>query len=232
LLFSASVGVRTPYLALADNLDEPKDLGFCLDLKGWDPPNFKNAQAHSCKPGDLGTDQEFEPKDGAVIGRADAAGRCIQATSATAGASVDAPLCSSNEPLQRFTWNANPDGSSTLNLDGSSLCLAASATIRQANNFWARNLALASCTSTAAKYVKWKVVGGTTGGGSTGAGADVDELVQQLRQEVVQLREKVARLEQQNTCAHFAVDQASGACVATPSKASGSVGLMLRGEPQ
>ena len=31
------------------NLDEPAGLGWCLDLKGWNPARYTDLQAHSCK---------------------------------------------------------------------------------------------------------------------------------------------------------------------------------------
>ena len=34
-IFSISIAVPNPKLMLADNLDEPSNYGFCLDLKGW-----------------------------------------------------------------------------------------------------------------------------------------------------------------------------------------------------
>lgn len=153
--------VKTPYLRLADNLDEPKALGFCVDLKGWNPPTFVNAQTHSCKPSSGnaggGTDEEFEPLDGAVRGRADAAGRCLQAKSATAGAGLDVPTCDSAEALQSFTWD---DSAGTLSLGGGGgLCLAAGATLRQANSYWARDLQLSDCATTDAKLLTWRVEG-------------------------------------------------------------------------
>ena len=37
LLVSTTQAVPRPYMRLTDNLGEPKDLGFCMDLKGWGP---------------------------------------------------------------------------------------------------------------------------------------------------------------------------------------------------
>ena len=161
LVVLAPFSVQTPYLRLGDNLEEPSNLGFCIDLKGWNPPTFTNAQTHSCKPTDGsaggGTDEEFEPRDGAVRGRADAHGRCLQAKSATAGAALDVPLCESEEPLQSFVWDA---AAGTLTLaGGGGLCLAAGATLRQANSFWARDLELADCAATDATLLTWRVEG-------------------------------------------------------------------------
>ena len=158
-----ALGVQTPYLRIDDNLEEPENAGFCIDLRGWNPVGFENAQAHSCKPSGGraggGTDEEFEPRGGAIVGRAAAAGHCLQAKSATAGSGVDVPLCDASEPLQRFPWSAT---TGTLRLEASTLCLGVGADLRAANTFWARDLILAECGTTDAKYITWRVEGGAT----------------------------------------------------------------------
>jgi len=157
-----TLGVQTPYLRIDDNLEEPENLGFCVDLRGWNPVRFEDAQAHSCKPSGGraggGTDEEFEPRGGAIVGRADADGRCLQAKSATAGSGVDVPLCDGTEPLQRFSWQA---ATGTLRLEASTLCLGVGDSLRAANSFWARDLILAECGTTDAKYITWRIEGGT-----------------------------------------------------------------------
>ena len=154
VILSLALSVKTPYLRLDDNLDEPEGLGFCIDLKGWRPVQFVDAQLHSCKPSSGraggGTDEEFEPRGGAIIGRADADGRCLEAKSAAEGAGLDVPQCNAAESLQRFTWDA---GAGTLRFQGGALCLGSGAQIRQANSFWARDLLLTDCSSTDAKFV-------------------------------------------------------------------------------
>ena len=178
--------VEPPYLTLRDNLDEPTGLGMCIDLKGWRPVQFTDAQLHSCKPSDGpaggGSDQQFVPRGSAVMGLADAAGHCLQATSATAGAHIDAPLCEAGVPLQQIDWNA---GTGKLQLRGTSLCLTASPQSRPAGvgtasggTFVARNFRLESCTTTDQTLVEWRIVtvtssevptpGGGSGGTDTG----------------------------------------------------------------
>ena len=167
-------GVQTPYLRLKDNLDEPKQLGFCIDLKGWNPVSFTDAQAHSCKPSSGsaggGTDEEFVPRDGAVAGRADASGRCLQAQSAAAGAGLDVPTCDAAQPLQKFTW-VGDNSTGTLVLGDNpppapALCLAAGATLRQANSYWARGLELQPCATAPKELITWTVEGGTVSNGT------------------------------------------------------------------
>ena len=159
-----ALGVQTPYLRIDDNLEEPENVGFCIDLRGWNPVRFEDAQAHSCKPSGGraggGSDEEFEPRGGAIVGRADADGHCLQAKSATADSGVDVPLCDASEPLQRFSWQAT---TGTLRLEATTptLCLGVGASLRAANTFWARDLILAECGTTDARYIKWRIEGGS-----------------------------------------------------------------------
>ena len=49
-----------PYISLTDNLNEPKNVGWCLDLQGWGKSiKFTDMQVHSCK--DSGGDVNFFP---------------------------------------------------------------------------------------------------------------------------------------------------------------------------
>jgi hypothetical protein len=161
-LLAAVDGVAFPYLTLADNLQEPVNLGFCIDLKGW-PGKMVDAQLHSCKPtggpAGGGSDQQFVPKDGAIVGRADAVGHCLQPRSAAAGSRIDVPKCDKSQPLQHFDWSMGQ-----LQLHKTGLCLAGSANLRQAScggtcgNFKARNLRLETCASTPKMLRTWRVV--------------------------------------------------------------------------
>lgn len=151
----AILAVDKPYLRIANNLNEPRNLGFCLDLRGWRPVSFTNVQLHSCKP-NAGTDEQFEPINDAIKGRADANGRCIQAESGQRGASLNAPLCNSSEPLQHFeyvddTFRLHPN-------KFEDLCLVASSSMRQAGPYWARDLKIDSCSSTSNLFKVWQLV--------------------------------------------------------------------------
>ena len=166
-----AVAVLEPYLRISDNLEEPTTLGFCIDLKGWDPVYFVDAQAHSCKPtgggAGGGTDQQFEPQDGAIVGLGDADGHCIQAQSDAAGAAVDVPVCDATETLQRFSWDAT---AGTLRLQGGTLCLSVGSSLNKAGStFYKRDLQLLVCETTDAKYVTWRVEGATSESGSGNA---------------------------------------------------------------
>jgi hypothetical protein len=158
---AATHAVKMPYLRPVDNLQEPNNLGFCIDLRGW-PGKFTNAQLHSCKPtggpAGGGSDQQFVPKAGAIAGRADAAGHCLQAKSASAGSQLDVPKCDSTQPLQQFAWVRGQ-----LILGSTKLCLAASPRLRLAScggtcgSFMARNLELQPCASTPKTLTTWRV---------------------------------------------------------------------------
>ena len=51
LLFAEETfAVPFPYFRLTDNLDEPENYGFCLDLRGWlDSTRYTKVHVHSCK---------------------------------------------------------------------------------------------------------------------------------------------------------------------------------------
>ena len=120
-----ATAVPVPYLRLQDNLDEPTELGYCLDLRGWDPPSFISLQAHSCKPSYStaaggGSDQSFAVGGSSIKGQLDAAGMCLQAAELTINSQINAAACSAAEPLQQLCHNA--DG--TISVGG--LCLVAS----------------------------------------------------------------------------------------------------------
>ncbi len=76
----------------------------------------------------------------------DGTGRCLQAQTLTTGAGIDAAKCDGSGG-QRFWWDK--DGAVKLDDGKFDLCLTASTTIRPANKFWARNLKLGSCATTA-----------------------------------------------------------------------------------
>lgn len=176
-----------PKMMIADNLSEPENYGFCLDLTGWgESTKFTNVQLHSCKPdgtrsdgGVWGSEQQFFPENDQIVGYTDAAGRCLQAKSAAAGSGFDAGVCNTACGLQSFCFNS--DGTITLNNGNSDLCIVAgtdmsksSTTCSTCNNYQSRSLLLADCASTANAYKQWKAYNAagteiTAGSGCTGA---------------------------------------------------------------
>ena len=51
ILIGTTAAVPNPKLEMQDNLSEPMNYGFCLDLKGWgETTTFDSVHMHSCKP--------------------------------------------------------------------------------------------------------------------------------------------------------------------------------------
>ena len=144
-----------PVIYLADNLDEQDNLGWCIDTVGR---GFGDRlHAHSCKP--FGGDVQFYyDKASRQIISATFDGKCATLL-ATPAAGVKFGLldCSSSSSAQKFDYDAQ---SSEFRPGGNKgLCLAVGSSSRSAGPFMSRNLELASCGSTAAKFKKWVIKG-------------------------------------------------------------------------
>lgn len=146
----------SPVIYLADNLDEQDRLGYCIDTVGR---GFgEKLHAHSCKP--RGGDVQFAyDATSRRIVSATFAGKCASLTApAAAGVSLGLVDCSRESARQSFDYDGGalafrPGG------DGA-LCLAVGAASRSAGPFMSRDLRLAPCASTDAKYRQWRVKGG------------------------------------------------------------------------
>ena len=157
---AAPLSLRTPapVIYLADNLDEQDRLGWCMDTVGR---GFgEHLHAHSCKP--RGGDVQFAYDTAARrIVSATFAGKCATLTGpAAAGVSLGLVDCSKDSSGQNFDYDADamafrPGGDPTL-------CLTVGATSRSAGPFMSRDLLLAPCASTEARYRQWRVKGGGT----------------------------------------------------------------------
>jgi len=144
-----------PVIYLADNIDEKDELGWCIDTlgRGWS----EQLQTHSCKP--QGGDVQFSyNKETRQIMSVEFPGKCATLhEAAAAGVSFDLLDCSSTSADQLFIYNAEtlefiPEGDR-------SLCIAAGAESRTAGPFMSRNLELAPCASTDARFKQWVVKG-------------------------------------------------------------------------
>ena len=144
-----------PVIYLADNIDEKDELGWCIDTlgRGWS----EQLQTHSCKP--QGGDVQFSyDKETRQIASVEFPGKCATLhEAAAAGVSFDLLDCSSTSADQLFIYNAEtlefiPEGDR-------SLCIAAGAESRTAGPFMSRNLELAPCASTDARFKQWVVKG-------------------------------------------------------------------------
>lgn len=179
LLFTA-VKADNPYdwspsVSFTDNLDEPNDFGFCIDIQGFNA-NINCAgtlQAHSCK--EAGDDTQFEFKNNALRAvtfnaNCDAAVReggddraCVQVVGdIVEGATLTLRECDGS-PEQTFEFI---DGELRIGSDG--MCIVASTVLRQAGRFVARALFLSSCEETAAEFKVFTITPtplSSTGGG-------------------------------------------------------------------
>ncbi len=145
-----------PVIYLADNLDEQDKLGWCIDTVGR---GFGDRlHAHSCKP--FGGDVQFLfNKSTGQIRSATFDGKCATLLAApAAGVKFGLLDCSAASSAQKFTYDTQASefrpGSS------SGLCLVVGSSSRSAGPFMSRNLELASCSSTAAKFKQWRIKGG------------------------------------------------------------------------
>lgn len=142
-----------PLIYLADNLDEKDKLGWCMDTRGrgWS----EEMHTHSCKP-DGGDVQFSYNKETRQIASVEFPGKCATLhDTAAAGVSFDLLDCSSTSAGQLFAYNV---ASSEFMPEGDhSLCIAAGANSQSAGPFMSRELALAPCASTDAKFKQWLV---------------------------------------------------------------------------
>ena len=142
-----------PVIYLADNLDEQDKLGWCIDTVGRGLSD--RLHAHSCKP--HGGDVQF--KFDAASGQLQSAtfdGKCAALQAAAApGVKFGLVTCDGSEENQRFIYDAakmrfNPKGNTAL-------CLAVGGSSRIAGPFMSRNLELANCAATEAKFLTWRI---------------------------------------------------------------------------
>ncbi len=142
-----------PVIYLADNLDEQDGLGWCIDTRGR---GFSDRlHTHSCKP--RGGDVQFRYDEAARrIASATFAGKCAALLApAAAGVTLGLLDCAKDASGQDFDYDAaamefRPGADPTL-------CLVAGAASRSAGPYMSRNLGLAPCASTGAKFKQWRI---------------------------------------------------------------------------
>ena len=142
-----------PVIYLADNLDEQDGLGWCIDTRGR---GFsERLHAHSCKP--RGGDVQFRYDEAARrIASATFSGKCAALLApAAAGVTLGLLDCAKDATGQLFEY----DSAAMEFRPGAdpALCLAAGAASRSAGPFMSRDLALAPCASTDAKFKQWRI---------------------------------------------------------------------------
>lgn len=142
-----------PVIYLADNLDEQDRLGWCIDTVGRG--YGERLHAHSCKP--RGGDVQFRYDEAARrIASATFSGKCAALLKpAAAGVTLGLLDCAKDAAAQVFDYDAaamefRPGADATL-------CLVAGAAGRSAGPFMSRDLVLAPCASTGAKFKQWRI---------------------------------------------------------------------------
>merc|ERR1712172_254631 len=99
-LLPATLSIELPFIRLRDNLDEPSQLGFGLDLQGHGSAvQFTDMQAHSLKPSG-GTDMQFNITENQILGFGDAEGHCVAAKHLHVNSVLDCPPCDHGDVLQ------------------------------------------------------------------------------------------------------------------------------------
>ena len=153
-----SLQTPAPVIYLADNLDEQDRLGYCIDTVGR---GFgERLHAHSCKPRGGDVQFAYDAASRWIVSATFAGKRATLAAPAAAGVSLGLMDCSKDSARQSFDYD---DKSLAFRPGGDrALCLAVGAASRSAGPYMSRDLGLAPCASTDAKYRQWRVKGGGT----------------------------------------------------------------------
>ena len=146
------VKTPAPVIFLADNLNEPKKLGWCIDTKGR---GFSEVlHAHSCKPHGGDVQFLFDPRSGQIKSVA-FENKCVTISSLAPGGTFGLNNCKTESAFQMFKFNTqNAEFSPRDNVD---LCIVVGKTSRAAGPFMSRKLYLARCDKTIGKYKKWVI---------------------------------------------------------------------------
>merc|ERR1719342_384698 len=154
-----SQAVDLPYIRLRDNLGEPQQRGFGLDLKGFQSTvQFTDMQVHSLKPSG-GTDMQFLYQDGLIRGFGDAAGRCVSVRDIEHGSAIDCPPCNPDDPRQRWQLDGHGGEEGTLVVEAfPKLCLAAGDQMVEAGPFVKRQLYVEICMVVQEEFRIWDIV--------------------------------------------------------------------------
>ena len=141
----------SPVIYLANNLDEKDRLGWCIDTlgRGWSD----RLQAHSCKP--RGGDVQFSYDTKSRQLRSVAfPGKCAEIIDPDSKTVAFGLLdCSADSTKQKFDFESaqgffKPVGHANR-------CLAVGAASRSAGPYMSRDLILADCAATDARFMKW-----------------------------------------------------------------------------
>ncbi|MDC0738363.1 ricin-type beta-trefoil lectin domain protein [Cognatishimia sp. SS12] len=141
-----NIQTPAPVLYLADNLDEPDKLGYCLDTVGRGQSN--RAHVHSCKP--RGGDVQFFYDDASQqILSATFSGICLD----IADTEFALAPCTGSQS-QKFSFES--ESGEIRPAAAPNLCLSTSADSRQAGPYLSRDLILSTCEDTPVELKRWR----------------------------------------------------------------------------
>jgi hypothetical protein len=151
---SPDLKTPAPVIYLSDNLDEVDKLGWCIDTVGRGLGD--KLHAHSCKP--RGGDVQFSYNaESMQIASATYENKCavidgeIKADTKLGLVEGDAEVAVQQFVFKKETGAFHPKSDQ-------SLCLAVGESSRSAGPFLSRDLALASCEETDAKFTHWTII--------------------------------------------------------------------------
>ena len=140
-----NIQTPSPVLYLADNLDEPDQLGYCLDTVGRGQSD--RAHVHSCKPRGGDVQFQFNPTTQQIQSVA-FSGICLDIVDKNF-----ALLECSDAQTQKFTFG-EVTGEIRL-LSNPSQCLSSAAYSRQAGPYLSRDIAITECEATPVELKSW-----------------------------------------------------------------------------
>lgn len=149
---NADVQTPSPVIFLSDNLNEPDNLGWCIDTVGR---GFaESLHAHSCKPRGGDVQFKYDANDQSISSVA-FSDKCITRNSADSKVTFGLVDCDTTSAAQKFNFNSST-GFITPVTD-SDLCIAVGESIRKAGPFSSRDLELLECTATESARITWTV---------------------------------------------------------------------------
>lgn len=144
-----------PVIYLADNLEEPKQLGWCIDTVGRGESD--HLHAHSCKPG-TGDDVRFSyDRASGLIRSVPYNSQCAE-YSDPENETVPFGLvdCDAENPAQQFDYA--PESMEIRYRNAPNLCMTVAAIAQQAGPFVSRALKMETCNGVENKYKQWQIL--------------------------------------------------------------------------
>ena len=141
-----------PVIYLADNLDEQKQLGWCIDTKGR---GFSNRiHAHSCKQRGGDVQFLFDEKNG-LIKSATFKNKCLARLGFNLKTHFGLLDCNVGSDLQIFRYMPSTKEFRPKSQDTN--CIVVGKSSRNAGPFMSRDLFVAECNLTEPKYKEWLI---------------------------------------------------------------------------